>query len=669
MAPVIPSPPAIHLPPTLDSTFLTHADELRRRLAGERTSIDTVISAARDIEAQATMAIHKRQAGDESGALADASDAALALWSLRRSGVAESVAHRSAVAHAATAVATLQILETFLQTGTLGARPRLSADWTPRVPEPIADGASADASIRSRRGASMVAATPPRRRSTMSPQLTEPQASPYTYNGLVLYLSDDSTTGYAGVTRMASAPDMARPYVAAYESSSSPESVILGWFATAVEAAMAYARHVKSLEEGTRPGDAAASSPSMVVAPSRPDTKAKGTANGTPASNGTQMSNGMPASNSTPMLNGTTPISNGTTPMSNGTTPASNGTTPASKGSSATPRPKCSPPVAPPVPAADLSVEYQDGEWLHALMRSAHEIGRYAVGRAAHADGGSVRAARDVCAALLEGLTPFDLRDAGLATPYDDLVRAVRRLEEILYELSLATDVGDGPAADGEASRSPSDALIDVGALEEALQRRAAADAAREATVRRCHELSRLSKAAVSTLHRGQRSRAEVQLAQVAEGCRGLLLTVVGQHPELRQHADVKSLLEGFLAARLLVAWAASPGRVLRHAAHELGLADVGVDEYLCAVAGFASELGRYAVSRATARDAATVRACLGTALCLRTAALRIGTLWPLGRETEMEAMSAVARNVERLLYEQSLLERTSLRSAPHWEQ
>ena len=123
MAPVIPSPPAIHLPPTLDSTFLTHADELRRRLADERTSIDTVISAARDIEAQATMAIHKRQAGDESGALADASDAALALWSLRRSGVAESVAHRSAVAHAATAVATLQILETFLQTGTLGARP------------------------------------------------------------------------------------------------------------------------------------------------------------------------------------------------------------------------------------------------------------------------------------------------------------------------------------------------------------------------------------------------------------------------------------------------------------------------------------------------------------------------------------------------------------------
>ena len=45
----------------------------------------------------------------------------------------------------------------------------------------------------------------------MSPQLTEPQASPYTYNGLVLYLSDDSTTGYAGVTRMASAPRHGTP--------------------------------------------------------------------------------------------------------------------------------------------------------------------------------------------------------------------------------------------------------------------------------------------------------------------------------------------------------------------------------------------------------------------------------------------------------------------------
>ena len=170
--PTIPSAPTANLPSTLDGTFLKHALELRARLADERASIDSVAAASRDIEAQAITAIHKRLAGDESGALQDASDAALALWTLLRSGSAKSTVHRTAVAQAATAVAALQILETFLQTGTLGIRPRLSADWTPQVPEPIADGdgpggdgpdgdgPGGDGGCRSRRGGSVVAATP-----------------------------------------------------------------------------------------------------------------------------------------------------------------------------------------------------------------------------------------------------------------------------------------------------------------------------------------------------------------------------------------------------------------------------------------------------------------------------------------------------------------------------
>ena len=304
-------------------------------------------------------------------------------------------------------------------------------------------------------------------------------------------------------------------------------------------------------------------------------------------------------------------------------------------------------------------------EWLHGLMRAAHLIGRYAVGRAAHADGASVRAARDVCAALLEGVTPFDLRDAGLVQAYDGLVRVVRRLEETLYELSLATDVGDAADddadADADASPPPTDALVDVIALEEALQRRAAADVAREGTTKRCHELGRLAKAAVSTLHRRAAlcaprcsSRRSPRAAEASCGPSWASTRSCGSTPTSRHSSRASSArASSSLGLR-------RPAASFWHSADELSVADVGVDEYLCAVGDFAAELSRYAVARATARDAAAVRACLGTTLCLQAAALRIGTLCRAVVEARMEALHAAARNMERLLYEQSLMERTA---------
>ena len=107
MPPTRPSPPASGLSTALDAGFLAHVDELRARLADERTSMDAIHAKVQAIEAQATMALHKRQGGDEPGALADASDAALALWQLLRRGSAVPALHRAAISPAATAVATV----------------------------------------------------------------------------------------------------------------------------------------------------------------------------------------------------------------------------------------------------------------------------------------------------------------------------------------------------------------------------------------------------------------------------------------------------------------------------------------------------------------------------------------------------------------------------------
>ena len=228
--PTIPSAPTANLPSTLDGTFLKHALELRARLADERAGARL----RRRRKPRHRGAGHHRhpQAPQVMSPVPQDAHAALALWTLLRSGSAKSTVHRTAVAQAATAVAALQILETFLQTGTPGIRPRLSADWTPQVPEPIADGdgPGGDGPMATARVATGCASPRIRRggNSSEAPLHDEHPARRATgvavHSGLVLYLSNESTTGYAGVTRMASAPDMARPYLATFEAALCPRA-------------------------------------------------------------------------------------------------------------------------------------------------------------------------------------------------------------------------------------------------------------------------------------------------------------------------------------------------------------------------------------------------------------------------------------------------------------
>ena len=190
-----------------------------------------------------------------------------------------------------------------------------------------------------------------------------------------------------------------------------------------------------------------------------------------------------------------------------------------------------------------------------------------------------------------------------------------------------------------------------------------AADAAREVAIKKCRDLQKLSKNAIFSLHRGQQQKAETQLEQACEGARALLASAETdqQANELRHMGAVKGVMEELLEAKLFAAWLASPGRILHCDPKELGV-DATAEEYLGALGDFSGELGRYAVARATARDAASVRVCLGTRLSLQTAALQLGPLWPRGADKKAEALKHASRNMEKLLYEHSLSERTGRR-------
>ena len=652
-----PSPPCAPAG-AVNADFLAHAETLVAALESEQAVRELLRHDVRSIESLVDISLQRRQAGEASSAAAELQLAIARLSELLlRPGIEQ---HRSTISHAATAVATAQTFEAFLQTGTLGARPTLTAGWQPRAPRgseresPVWACDSASSAPRSGRSSA---------------------ASPYPYGGpgdggLLLFLDDATNTGYAGVARVASAPNPAMPYLAEHQSRSSPGAAILGWFATAVEAAMAYSRHVHALSEHvdgaggrSRLGSPAGFTPLAEQA----------TTTAAEPARILDLRRGLPAHSPTSTL-----------------------VTPLPAGGQPTPPPKASECMQPARPATALcgsapdspsspsvegeegvELEYTDSEWLHAMLAAADQIGRYALGRATCVDAHSVLTARDAASALLEAMLAFDLPEGPLRRAYVALERAVRRLETISYEISslprasgeedaLASACAEADAEDAGAragaagGRVDGGLIVDADALQAARERFDAARTSRESVLKRWSELERLAKGSILSLHRGHEARAELQIAQATEGVRSLIAAAAVEHTELRE-LGAATVVEKLVEAKLFAAWLAEPGRVLHNSTELLGIV-ASTEEYLGALAHFSVDLGRYGLARATARDAHAVRACLGTALTLQSVALRIGALWPRGAEKKAEAIRGAPRNLESLLYELTLTEHTGRR-------
>ena len=337
--------------------------------------------------------------------------------------------------------------------------------------------------------------------------------------------------------------------------------------------------------------------------------------------------------------------------------------------------------------AAVPTPSYTDEEWLQGLISAAHEIGRYANVMATAGDTHSVEAARAVVNALHEALQAFDLRNGPLRRSYDSLKYVVRRLEDLIYELSLfppagvpghapapavaAADVAN--AADGAGDAMTATAavpLVDVAALEAARDAYAALDAAREALIKKCREPQKLAKQAISAMQRGDREGARKQLDTARALARQLLRQDVAAYPSLRSQGCLRGMLEELAEAVLFEAWSAQDGAqrgVQGSEPHHILLcgdeallgADMHPSEYLGGVCDLVGEIGRYAVRRATERDAPAVRACLGTAVAVQSAILVLGQAAPRGIAKKVEALKTAVRKLEQLLYELSLVERS----------
>ena len=87
-----------------------------------------------------------------------------------------------------------------------------------------------------------------------------------------------------------------------------------------------------------------------------------------------------------------------------------------------------------------------DEEYLQGALGFAHELVRYALGQASEGNTESIELCKKLLIELNTKMMEFDFRNGPLRRKYDGLKYALKKVEEITYELSLLDSLNDDPA-------------------------------------------------------------------------------------------------------------------------------------------------------------------------------------------------------------------------------
>jgi len=259
-----------------------------------------------------------------------------------------------------------------------------------------------------------------------------------------------------------------------------------------------------------------------------------------------------------------------------------------------------------------------DEEYLSGCISLCHQLSRHAVTRASNALSDplavtSVRVARDVVSGLLEEMLQFDFRNGPLRRRYDGLKYALKNLETVLYELSVAgvlggrgggglgsNDDGDGDGdGDGDETKEKKDdddeegdvaghlkkkmkiekeddvAMYDEeegkdgGAAAQSTQREIIIpkegfaaikermdhrDALRERLIKTCRDGQKAAKQAIFALHRGDSAHALKLLNQCEKCVANDLMPILHEEPNLRG-GSFSGVMEEYVEGMLFYTW------------------------------------------------------------------------------------------------------------------
>jgi len=353
-------------------------------------------------------------------------------------------------------------------------------------------------------------------------------------------------------------------------------------------------------------------------------------------------------------------------------------------------------------------------------MGLCQELARYGRGRATARDILSVKMASNLVSEILDYLLQFDFRNGPLRRKYDGTKYSLRTLEMLLYELSVtgldlaqaqeeektATSSIDAEELKTEEEGSSSSLLLPTGnELKDLRERIEKRDDLRETLIKRCRDGQKAAKQSIYALHRGDGKRAGFLLQRCETIINEDLFPIVNEEPGLR-FGSFANLLEEYAEGKLFHSWlnldgdgeknddnptvpaadattttttasssskqqekqeqgndnSEAAGRLLRP--DEFGV-ELNPAEYLGGLCDLTGEVGRYAVQRATARDADGVRLCLQTNDSILVALQTMERL-PGGVGKKLDMVRRSVEKLERILYEMSLSDATGGRNVQH---
>jgi predicted translin family RNA/ssDNA-binding protein len=340
-----------------------------------------------------------------------------------------------------------------------------------------------------------------------------------------------------------------------------------------------------------------------------------------------------------------------------------------------------------------------DEEYLGgACIGLCHDLAKIAVSRASnamsdpHSTVKFVQNARDTVSNVLQELLEFDWRNSPLRRKYDSTKYALKTLETILYELSVAgvlgghdnyTEEGGGgdrkPTAskrmkiDKEQSPEEKDGNVEMETsaidtykqeMAEIKKRMDHRDKLRENLIKTSRDGQKSAKNAIFALHRGNVKNAAKLLVDCENCVLNDLLPIVKEEPTLRG-GSFSNVLEEYVEGKLFYCWLHGndgeksddddkpAGKILMF--DEINL-PISVDEYLGGLCDLTGEIGRYAVARGTVRDKESVKVSLETSKQISLAIKMAGKL-PGHINKKMNPLQQTVDKMERILYEQSLME------------
>eukprot|EP01041_Mallomonas_annulata_P010026 gene10026-20875_t len=330
-----------------------------------------------------------------------------------------------------------------------------------------------------------------------------------------------------------------------------------------------------------------------------------------------------------------------------------------------------------------------DEEYLGAALAASQAMARYSVGQAGENDANSVRICLMLTNQLNQKMLEFDFRNGNLRKKYDGLKYALRRLEDLTYEMSLLGTNGsipssllvreseDGPPSkkskvmvvngngngnrhvNGDATSDHEDVatvmvMVPTEELDEMRGRMQDLDRCREEVIKRSRDTQKLSKQAIFAVHRGAMADAASKLKE-AKLVITAVAAIVDKEPSLRAGAYSASL-EEWAEAELLRQWVTDRRVLTRHDMGGGGGVVINSTEYIGALSDFTGEIGRLAVSRASKRDFQFVRQVFETDVVISVSVMKCDVGGGFSRK--IAAININLKKVEEIVYELSILQR-----------